>query len=136
MAIHQVAHILRRAFGGIRRRPWLHALSVVTLAAAFLSFAATLTAARNLDSLLERWVGTAEITVYLEEGAGSRELDKLAGALASIDGVDRVDSVTPTQARERFAEDLGAFGDMAGSISEAAFPASIDVHLAPKLARV
>ncbi len=135
MAVHRAIHVLKRAFGGMRRRPWLHALSVLTLTAAFLSFAATLTAAFNLDDLLSRWVGTAELTVYLKEGAGPAELTKLASAVESIDGVARVETVTAAQARDGFASELGVFGEMAASVSETAFPSSIDIHLDQALAR-
>jgi len=135
MAIHQVTHLLRRSLGGLRKRPWLHLLSIFTLAAAFLSFTATLTAARNLDALLARWVGTAEITVYLEESAGARELEKLSSAVAQIDGVERVEAVTPEEAHARFVADMGSFGDMAEGLSVGAFPASIEVHLSDGMAR-
>jgi cell division transport system permease protein len=119
----------------MRRRPWLHALSVVTLAAAFLSFTATLTAAFNLDSILSRWVGSAQLTVYLAEGLGAADLDRLAEAVTAVEGVERVEKVAPAEARDRFARDLGSFGDMAQSLPESAFPASIDIHLGQALAR-
>jgi len=128
-------YLLRRSLGGFRRRPLIRALSVATLAAAFLSFAATLTAALNVDALLHRWIGDAELTVYLEDGAGPAEAERLSVALAAVAGVARIETVTPEQARERFAADLGSHGELARDLPAGAFPASLEVHLADELAR-
>jgi cell division transport system permease protein len=110
-------------------------LSVLTLTAAFLSFAATLTAAKNVDSVVSRWIGSAELTVYLRQSVGARELERLAEAVTAIDGVGRVEAVDQRSARERFAAGLGAYEDLARGLPETAFPASLEVHLAPGLAR-
>ncbi|HUT77773.1 MAG TPA: permease-like cell division protein FtsX [Polyangia bacterium] len=132
---HAVLHLLGRSLGGFRRRPFIYLLSVITLAAAFLSFVATLTAALNLDALLDRWVGDAELTVYLEDGASPAETEGLASAVAAVEGVARVEAVTPEQARERFAADLGIGGELVPGLPAGAFPASLEVHLSPGLAR-
>jgi len=135
ITINKLAHVLRRAVSGMRRRPWLYSLSVVTLAAAFLSFAATLTAALNLDALLARWVGSAELTVYLGPDATEEDLGRLSGAIADIEGVARVEEIPPRVARDRFAEDLGEYGEAASALPASAFPASLDVHLDQKASR-
>jgi cell division transport system permease protein len=127
--IHRIVFSLKRAAGGVRRRPWLHLLSTITLAAAFLSFGATLTAAVNLDNLLSQWIGTAELTVYLKDGSTSEEVNQLSSALEKIDSVERVSSTSQVEARDNFAKELGALSDTAQTLPVAAFPASIDVHL-------
>jgi cell division transport system permease protein len=132
--MHRALHVVRRAFSGIRRRPWMHLLSVVTLAASFLSFAATLTAARNIDALLSRWLGGAELTLYIRDGVAPEEVARLATAISAIDGVDAAEVVDPTEARDRFASDLGALGDMATALPETAFPTAVDVSLRGALA--
>ncbi|MCP4606654.1 MAG: hypothetical protein GY847_40130 [Proteobacteria bacterium] len=132
---HRLIHLFMRAVDGIRRRPWLHLLSLFTLTAAFLSFLATLTAALNLDNLLARWVGSAEMTAYLVEDASENELGRLKEAISGIDGVYRVETVAPFDARTRFVNELGVFGDMARTLPEAVFPASIEIHLNGALSR-
>ena len=129
MGVHQIVHLLIRAIDGIRRRPWLHLLSLFTLTAAFLSFTATLTAAINLDSLLSRWIGSAELTAYVKEGASEKDFVRLSEAIAKLDGVNRIEMVDSSEARKRFADELGEFGDMARALPSAVFPASIEVHL-------
>jgi cell division transport system permease protein len=136
MLFHRLLHLLRRTAGGVRRRPWLHLLSVLTLTAAFLAFGATLTVARNLDAFLARWIGSAELTVYLEAGADDATLERLAAAFTELDGVTRVEAVQPMLARERFAAGLGdEYGELALTLPEHSFPSSIDVHLDQRTSR-
>lgn len=127
--LHQSVHVLRRAISGMRRRPWLHFLSTLTLAAAFLSFIATLTAAVNLNSLINNWVGNAEMTVYLRGDTQDQDTRKLVAAVKGISGVENVQSFSSTEARARFAKDLGALGEIGGTLPESAFPPSLDIHL-------
>jgi cell division transport system permease protein len=112
----------------------MHALSVVTLAASFLSFAATLTVARNVDALLSRWLGGAELTLYIRDGVAPQEVARLASAIAEIDGVRTAAVVDPQEARDRFAKDLGALGDMAAALPATAFPMAVDISLHGDLA--
>jgi len=132
--MHRALHIVRRAFSGMRRRPWMHALSVMTLAASFLSFAATLTVARNVDSLLTHWLGGAELTLYIRDGAAPEETARLASAISEIDGVRAADVVEPREARDRFAKDMGALGEMAAALPATAFPTAVDISLHGSLA--
>ena len=127
--VNRIIHLSLRTVDGMRRRPWLYSLSLVTLAAAFLSFAATLTAAVNLDALLAKWAGSGEMTVYLSESATEEDLRRLSAAVSKIQAVAEVSPVTPQAAKLRFAEDLGSLGDMARALPSSAFPYSIDVHL-------
>jgi cell division transport system permease protein len=127
--VNRIIHLGLRTVDGMRRRPWLYSLSLFTLAAAFLSFTATLTAAVNLDALLAKWAGSGEMTVYLSESATEEDLTRLSAAVSKIDAVSSVTPVTPTVAKARFATDLGALGDMAQTLPTSAFPYSIDVHL-------
>ena len=135
MAINRLIHLLLRSIDGIRRKPWLHFLSLFTLAAAFLSFTATLTAAVNLDSILARWIGTAELTIYLKEGVNTEESSRLQQAISQLKGVARVETITPATAKERFAQEIGDLGDMARTLPDTTFPATMDIHLSAETSR-
>ncbi|MBN2804348.1 MAG: hypothetical protein JXR91_14730 [Deltaproteobacteria bacterium] len=127
--VFKIFHILKRATGGFRQRPLLHFFSTITLAAAFLSFAATLTVAINLNSLIDKWTGTTLITVYLKNGTNDKELEKLKIAVLKIEGVESASSVTSKEAKQKFIKDLSSFSDSAGALSNDSFPASIDINL-------
>jgi cell division transport system permease protein len=133
--IYKIVHILKRATGGIKQRPMLHLFSTLTLAAAFLSFAATLTVAQNLNSLIDGWVGNSEMTVYLKSDTSEANLEKLRIAISEINGVDNVISTTSQEAREQFSKDLDAFSKNSVVLPQAAFPASIDIHLSNNFAQ-
>ena len=133
--IFRLAHILARATSGYRRRPWLHIVSLFTLAAAFLSFAATLTVALNLNHLIGGWVGNSEMTVYLKDGTSSEEMTQLKDAVLAINGVQKVKITTREKAREKFAKDLGAYGDIGATLPQSAFPASLDIFLTNEMTR-
>ena len=132
-AIYRLAHILLRAVGGYRRRPWMHFISVFTLAAAFLSFAATLTVALNLNTLIGGWVGSSEMTVYLKTDTDEQAMAQLKNAVLAIDGVEKVSLTSSGEAREKFARDLGTYGDVGSSLPRSAFPASLDIYLSDAL---
>lgn len=128
--VYRISYMLKRAVSGFRRRPWLHLLSAFTLAAAFASFGATFVAARNLENLLERWVGSAEITVYLRQNADPSDAQRLSEAVASLEGVREVEITGAIEARETLASYLGEGGEMARDLPLEAFPSSVDVFLA------
>ncbi len=132
MSDHRLIHLFLRAIGGIRRRPWLHLLSVFTLTAAFLSFTASLTAAVNLDHLISRWIGSAEITVFLHEGTLDKDLKTLAAAVEKTDGVERVEAVPPKEALIRFEQEMG---EIAATLPAGVFPPTLDVHMDEATAR-
>jgi cell division transport system permease protein len=135
MAIHRIFHVFIRALDGVRRRPWLHLLSFLTLTTAFLSFTATLIVAVNLDHLLARWVGNGELTIYIKDNADPEETERLASAVAEIRDVERVVTVGPREARAKFIAELGAYGEIVDGVPVQAFPATIDVHLIERASR-
>jgi cell division transport system permease protein len=133
MGIHRFAHMIRRSTDGLRRHPLLFLLSVATVSAAFLSFAATLTTAFNLDKLIDKWANAAEITIYLKSDVDEQDMAQLTKAVGALDGVARVESVNQTQARERFAKNLGAYADTVSELPESTFPATLEVYLRGEL---
>ncbi len=135
MFLHRTYYVFRRAADGVRRRPLLHLLSLLTLVAAFMSFAGTLVTAINIDALLGRWVGSGQITVYVKEGATDSDYQRLSSAIEALQGVASTRVVTPSAARKRLVADLGDYAQTAASLPDGAFPGSIEVHLQPRASR-
>ncbi len=121
--------LLKRATDGVRRRPWLHALSICTLFSTFLCFALTMAVARNLDHFIARWVGGAELTVYVKDGVLPSDVDRLIAALAETKEIERADRITEERARQILAKEMGEYGDMVLSLPQSAFPLSVEVRL-------
>jgi cell division transport system permease protein len=116
-------------------REWrLHALSVFSLAVAFVCLGAALLVVTNLQAVEQRWAHAGRASVYLKDGATQDEVDALRAALARVPGVSAVRYVASGDARAEFGRrELGANSALAGLPVEA-FPASIELEVTPEMA--
>jgi cell division transport system permease protein len=123
----------RRARRGMVREWRLHALSVFSLAVAFVCLGAALLVVTNLRAVEQRWAHAGRASVYLKEGATQDEVDALRAALARVPGVTRVHYVSSGDARAEFGQrELGTSAALAALPVEA-FPASIELDVAPEM---
>jgi cell division transport system permease protein len=115
-------------------REWrLHALSVFSLAVAFVCLGAALLVVANLRAVEQRWAHAGRASVYLKDGATQDEIDALRGALARVPGVTAVHYVSSGDARAEFGQrEVGTNGELAALPVEA-FPASIEIEVAPDM---
>src|SRR3984957_7497669 len=120
----------RRARRGMVREWRLHALSIFSLAVAFVCLGAALLVVTNLRAVEERWAHAGRASVYLKEGATQDEVDALRAALARVHGVNGVHYVSSGDARADFGQrELESNSVLAGLPVEA-FPASIEIDVA------
>ena len=121
--------VTRRARRGMLREWRLHALSVFSLAVAFVCLGAALLVVTNLKGLEDRWARAGRASVYLKQQASPEDVSALKDALARVPGVREVRYVSAGQAKTDFgARELGKSGDLSG-IPVEAFPASLEVHM-------
>jgi len=124
----------RRARRGMVREWRLHALSVFSLAVAFVCLGAALLVVTNLRAVEDRWAHAGRASVYLKEGATQDDVDALRSALARVPGVNAVHYVSSGDARMEFGQrELGGNTALAALPVEA-FPASIELDVAPDMA--
>jgi cell division transport system permease protein len=103
----------------------LHALSIFSLAVAFICLASALLVVSNLAAIRDRWSRAGRATVYLRDGASEAEVNAITAALESTPGVRKVRHVTPMEARREVIADEQ---DKAlAALPPAAFPASLEV---------
>jgi cell division transport system permease protein len=116
-------------------REWrLHALSVFSLAVAFVCLGAALMVVANLRVVQERWAHAGRASIYLKDGATQDEIDALRVALARVPGVTGVHYLSSGDARMEFGQtQLDSNAALAGLPAEA-FPASIEIDVTPDLA--
>jgi cell division transport system permease protein len=128
------ASTTRRARRGMVREWRLHALSVFSLTVAFVCLGASLLVVANLRLVQERWAHAGRASVYLKDGATQDEVDALRLALTRVPGVTAVHYVSSGDARSEFGQsqldDRGALA----ALPVEAFPASIELEVAPDLA--
>src|SRR6185436_3213304 len=119
----------RRARRGMLREWRLHALSVFSLAVAFVCLGAALLVLTNLRSLEERWAHAGRASIYLKDNAAAQDVEQLKSALAAVPIVRSVRYVSSSQARVEFGQkEAGPRGELAALPVEA-FPASIEIEV-------
>ncbi len=124
---------IERAKRGLLAEWRLHALSVVSLAVAFVCLGAALLVVVNLHELKERWGKTGRASVYLKDGAAPAQVEALMVALKGTPEVRGVRYLSPQDAR---AVVFGSSGGDATlkNLPQEAFPASIEIDVAPEIA--
>ncbi len=123
----------RRTRRGMVREWRLHALSVFSLAVAFVCLGAALLVVTNLRAVEDRWAHAGRASVYLKDGATQDEVDALRAALARVPGVTGVHYVSSGDARVEFGEHELASNPALAALPVEAFPASIELDVAPDM---
>jgi cell division transport system permease protein len=123
----------RRTRRGMVREWRLHALSVFSLAVAFVCLGAALLVVTNLRAVEDRWAHAGRASVYLKDGATQDEVDALRAALARVPGVTGVHYVSSGDARVEFGEHELASNAALAALPVEAFPASIELDVAPDM---
>jgi cell division transport system permease protein len=119
----------RRAHRGMLREWRLHALSIFSLAVAFVCLGAALLVLTNLHAIEERWAHAGRASVYLKDSAKEDEITALKDALTRVPGITKVRYVSSGQARSDFGtKELAEKSDLAGLPVEA-FPASLEIEV-------
>jgi cell division transport system permease protein len=111
-------------------REWrLHALSIFSLAVAFVCLGASLLVLTNLRSIEERWAHAGRASIYLKDNAPAQDVEALKNALAAVSIVTSVRYVSASQARMEFGQkEAGPRAELAALPVEA-FPASIEIDV-------
>jgi cell division transport system permease protein len=125
------ASTTRRAKRGMVREWRLHALSVFSLAVAFVCLGAALLVVTNLRAAEARWAHAGRASVYLKDGASQEDVDALRAAVVLVPGVNGARYLSSGDARKQFGEADGQ-GELAALPAEA-FPASIELDVAPDM---
>ena len=126
---------VERAKRGLVAEWRLHALSVVSLAVAFVCLGAALLVVVNLDALKQRWGRTGRASVYLKDDAQPAQVEAIVTALKATPEVRGVRYLSPADARAAaIGETGGASADSTlKALPAEAFPASIEIDVAPEV---
>jgi cell division transport system permease protein len=128
------ASTTRRTKRGVVREWRLHALSVFSLAVAFVCLGAALLVVTNLRAVEQRWAHAGRASVYLKDGATEEEIEALRGALVRVPGVKAARYVSSGDARAEFGtKDAQGHHELV-SLPVEAFPASIEVEVSSEMA--
>lgn len=122
----------RRVRRGMVREWRLHALSVFSLAVAFVCLGSALLVVTNLKGVEERWTHAGRASVYLKDGATQDDVDALRAALDRVPGVRGVHYLSSGDARIEFGQRELEGNRKLAAVPVEAFPASIEIEVAPE----
>ena len=123
---------IERAWRGTKNDWRLHALSVFSVAVAFVCLASALLVVVNVSHVRDRWSSTGRASVYLKKGADRQQIATIEHALRQTDGVTDVKYVSSDDARH----DMTGQSDdpIIDALPTEAFPASLEVSVQSELA--
>ena len=123
---------IERAWRGTKNDWRLHALSVFSVAVAFVCLASALLVVVNVSHVRDRWSSTGRASVYLKKGAQREQIATIERALRASDGVTDVKYVSSEDARHELT---GQSDDaVIDSLPAEAFPASLEVSVQSEVA--
>ncbi|WP_373045008.1 cell division protein FtsX [Vulgatibacter sp.] len=124
--MNRLLYFVKKALGGMRAAPFVHAVAALTIAVALLLAGVVGALALQARSLLDEWGLRAEITVYLAPRVQPADAEYLAKQAAEItSGTARY--VTAQEAMARLAEALGEEGEALRELPENPLPPSVEV---------
>lgn len=122
-------YALEQALVSLRRSGSSAAMSVGTITVAFLTLGGFLLIAGNIQAIVDRWAEAAEMSIYLQEEVDEATRGQLVSDLQAHPAVAAVEFVSREQARQRFTTDFPELADIATSMENNPFPASLEVRL-------
>jgi cell division transport system permease protein len=121
-----------RAFRGVKNDWRLHALSMFSVAVAFVCLAAALLLVVNVGQVRSRWAESGRASVYLRKNATAEQAAAIEKALKASEGVTSVRVVSSEEARREL---VGLTNDpVLDALPTEAFPASLEVAVESNVA--
>ena len=128
-----IGYAFQEALVTLRRAGRSAAMSIGTIAVAFLTLGGFLLLSANLQSVVQRWASAAELSVYLRDDVDASAREALIAELNAHAAVESIEFVAKQDAVERFKKDFPELADVA-TTTENPFPASLEVRLRPDAA--
>jgi cell division transport system permease protein len=118
---------IERAWRGTKNDWRLHALSVFSVAVAFVCLASALLVVVNVSHVRDRWSCTGRASVYLKTGADREQIASIERALRASGGVTDVKFVSSDDARRALVSQSA--DPILDSLPSEAFPAALEVSV-------
>ena len=123
-----LGYAFSEALVSLRRSGRSAAMSIGTIAVAFLTLGGFLLASANLQAMVDQWASAAELSVYLRDDVDDETRQALAEELTAHSAVAGVEFVTKDEALARFRRDFPELAEVTESAGNP-FPPSIEVRL-------
>ncbi|MFM8313308.1 MAG: cell division protein FtsX [Deltaproteobacteria bacterium] len=119
---------LRYSFSDFKRQPWLHFVSILTIAVALVIIGGFFLCYRNFDKLAEKTTPQISGTAYLKEEVTPNQISALKERILSLENVQKVSFKSKANVVEELQSFLGATGSASLPGSEL-FPDVIELEV-------
>jgi len=123
--------LVRSALRGLQVGAVTSVVSILTIAVTVLLLGAFALLVGNMSGLLDRFGSDLEVRAYLEHGIAPDEAKLLAGRVATVEGVQNVELITPEQAFEELRESLSD-DSMLDGLASNPLPTTLAITLLPE----
>lgn len=129
-----VGYAFEEAWASIRRAGRSAAVSIGTIAIAFLTLGGFMLVSVNVQRVLDRWLESAEMSVYLYDDLSDELRAELERYVRQQPAVAAVEYVSKERALERFRADFPELVDVTTSVAQNPFPSALEIRLRPDAA--
>jgi cell division transport system permease protein len=131
--VHALRYFIVEASGSLWRGRRAAILSVLTIAGGLFVLGFFLALNTNLQRVVGRWTESAELSVYLKDGATAQQLQVVDELVSQSGLAARREYVSKEQAATRFRQDFPDLAGAADRMDSNPFPASFEVRLKPEV---
>lgn len=124
-----VGYAFEEAWVSLKRSGRSALVSIGTIAIAFLTLGGFLLVSVNVQRVLDQWLQSAEMSVYLTEEATAENRAAIEKLLRADPAVAAVEYVPRERALERFKSDFPELRDVTSGLGENPFPPALEVRL-------
>jgi len=129
-----VGYAFEEAWASIRRAGRSAAVSMGTIAIAFVTLGGFLLVSVNVQRVLDRWLESAEVSVYLYDDLSEELRVALELYIRQQPVVTAVEYVPKERALARFRADFPELREVTSSLAQNPFPAVFEIRLRPDAA--
>jgi cell division transport system permease protein len=126
-----LAYAFEEALASLGRGGRAAAMSMGTIAIAFLALGGFLLVSANLQRMVQRWMESAEVSVFLRDDITDESRSDIEQRLKAEAAALQVDFITKEEALDRFQADFPELADVTPTLGSNPFPASFEVRLRP-----
>lgn len=126
-----VGYAFEEALASVRRAGRSAGVSIGTIAIAFLTLGGFMLVSVNVQRVLDRWLESAEVSVYLDDDLSPELRDSLEEYVRQQPAVAALEYVSKERALDRFRADFPELLDVTTSVEQNPFPAALEVRLKP-----
>jgi cell division transport system permease protein len=131
--VHALRYFITEASASLWRGRKAAILSVLTIAGGLFVLGFFLALNTNLQRVVGRWTESAELSVYLKDGATAGQLQVVDELVSQSGLAARREYVSKEQAATRFRQDFPDLAGAADRMDSNPFPASFEVRLKPEV---